>query len=165
MKKIAIALTLFTLSLSFSACRKIKYEEGDKLPRRKFLETINGVWEIKHGYISIDANTYTEDSVPFWNTRFGGNATLTIDYYNKLTLNWGNHNALFSFSGHKEEVGYSGFQTHDVETIEYLNDTIFRGFVQKLPLSDVNILKLDKQNLVLSKGFGNHGNRLELTKN
>jgi alpha-tubulin suppressor-like RCC1 family protein len=82
-----------------------------------------------------------------------------------LTLNWGNHNALFSFSGHKEEVGYSGFQTHDVETIEYLNDTIFRGFVQKLPLSDVNILKLDKQNLVLSKGFGNHGNRLELTKN
>jgi hypothetical protein len=54
MKKIAIALTLFTLSLCFSACRKIKYEEGDKLPRRKFLETINGVWEIKHGYISID---------------------------------------------------------------------------------------------------------------
>jgi hypothetical protein len=48
MKKTAIALTLFMLSLSFSACLKIEYEEGDKLPRRKFLETINGVWKIEH---------------------------------------------------------------------------------------------------------------------
>ena len=79
MKKIAIILTLFSLSLSLSTCRKITYEEGDKLPRKKFLETINGVWKIEHGYISIDANTYTEDSVSFWNTRFGGNATLTIE--------------------------------------------------------------------------------------
>jgi hypothetical protein len=30
------ALTLVALSLCFSACRKIKFEEGDKLPRRKF---------------------------------------------------------------------------------------------------------------------------------
>ena len=165
MKKIAITLILFTLSLSFSACRKIKYEEGDKLPRRKFLETINGVWKIEHYYRSIDLNTYSEDSVPIWNVRFGGTGTLTIDYYETITLDWGNHKVVYSFSGHKDEVGYSYFQTHDVETIDYLKDTIFRGFVQKLPLSDGSIIKLDKENLVLNKGYGDRGNRLELTKN
>ena len=165
MKKIAIILTLFSLSLSLSTCRKITYEEGDKLPRKKFLETINGVWKIEHGYISIDANTYTEDSVSFWNTRFGGNATLTIDYYNKMTLNWGSHEAISTFSNQKDEAGYSFFITYYYLTDEFSRDTSFKIFTQKLPFAyDINILKLDNKNLVISKGYGNHGNRLELTK-
>jgi hypothetical protein len=166
MKKIAIALTLFTLSLSFSACRKINYEEGDKLPRRKFLETINGVWEIKHYYKSIDLNTYSEDSVPIWNARFGGPGTLTIDYYETLTLNWGNHKVVSYFDKEDKEANYTGFYAYYYYTEELKKDTSFKISIQYLPIySDVEILKLDQNNLILNNAYSSHhGDRLVLTK-
>ena len=165
MKKIAIALTLFILSLSFSACRKINYEEGDKLPRRKFLETINGVWEIKHAYISIDANTYTEDSVSFWNTRFGAKGTLTIEYYNSLELRFGSHINYSFFSKTEDEVGYAYFRAY--ESVEKMNksDTAFNKFSNMLIYhGEISILRLDKNNLILTNAYSKHGDRLELVK-
>jgi hypothetical protein len=166
MKKIAIALTLFTLSLSFSACRKIKYEEGDKLPRRKFLETINGVWTIQNYYRSIDLNTYSEDSVPVWKARYGGEGTLTIDYYENITLNWGKHNVVSYFSKEDKEVGYTYFNAHYYYTEELKKDTFFRYSIQYLPIyATVEILKLDKNNLILNNAYtSQHGDRLVLTK-
>lgn len=164
MKKIAIALTLFTLSLCFSACRKIKFEEGDKLPRRKFLETINGVWTIQNYYKSIDINTYSEDSVPIWNARFGGVGTLTIDYYENLTLNWGNHKVVSYFSKEDKDVGYTYFDAHYYYTDELDKDTLFRYSIQYLPIySTVVISKLDQNNLVLLNA-PKHGDRLILIK-
>ena len=165
MKKIAITLILFTLSLSFSACRKIKYEEGDKLPRRKFLETINGVWKIEHYYRSIDLNTYSEDSVPIWNARFGGTGTLTIDYYETITLDWGNHKVVSYFSLNDKEVGYTYFNAHYFYTEQLDTDTLFSYAIQYLPIySDVLIPKLDKHNLILTKSHSINGIRLILTK-
>lgn len=164
MKKIATVLSLLTLSLSFSACLKIKYEEGDKLARRKFLETINGVWKIEHYYRSIDLNTYSEDSVPIWNTRFGGSGTLTIDYYETLTLNWGNHKVVSYFDKEDYEAGYKGFHAHYYYTEELRKDTSFKISIQYLPIySNVVIAKLDEHNLILLDA-PQHGDRLILTK-
>ncbi len=164
MKKIAIALTLVALSLCFSACRKIKFEEGDKLPRRKFLETINGVWEIKHGYMPLGGNIYSEDSVSFWNIRFGGIGKVTIDYYNNIKLNWGNHEATSYFDAGGEEDGYTYFDAGYKYTDDLGRDTSFGIFIQKLPFSyDVSILKLDKNNLWLR--IRENGPKLELSKN
>lgn len=164
MKKIAIALTLFTLSLCFSACRKITYEEGDKLPKKKFLETINGVWAIEHAYSSIDANTYTEDSVPFWNTRFAGQGTITIDYYNSITFKYGKHVNYSYFSKEKEEVGYKGFLAYPDLNKRNDNDTAFNIFSQKIPYrGNVLIIRLDKDHLILAH-YESHGDRLELLK-
>jgi hypothetical protein len=166
MKKIAIALTLFILSLSFSACRKINYEEGDKLKKRKFLETINGVWKIEHYYRSIDLNTYSEDSVPIWNARYGGTGTLTINYYENLTLNWGNHKVVSYFDKEDKEAGYKGFYAYYYYTEELRKDTLFGNTIQYLPIySDVEILKLDQNNLILNDAYAyHHGDRLVLTK-
>ena len=166
MKNIAITLTLFMLSLSFNACRKIKYEEGDKLPRRKFLETINGVWKIEHYYRSIDLYTYSEDSVPTWNARYGGTGTLTINYYENLTLNWGNHKVVSYFDKEDKEAGYKGFYAYYYYTEELRKDTSFKISIQYLPIySDVEILKLDQNNLILNNAYASqHGDRLVLTK-
>ena len=166
MKKTAIALTLFMLSLSFSACLKIEYEEGDKLPRRKFLETINGVWKIEHYYRSIDLYTYSEDSVPTWNARFGGTATLTINYYKTISLKWGNHSVDSYFSSDEKASGYSYFDAHYYYTEELKKDTLFRYAIQYLPIySTVEILKLDHNNLILNNAYSSHhGDRLVLTK-
>jgi hypothetical protein len=165
MKNITLLLALFALIFGFNSCRKIKYEEGDKLPRRKFLETINGVWTIKHAYSSIDANTYTEDSVPFWNTRFAGEGKLIIDYYNTITFKYGNHINYSYFSQEKEEVGYQGFLAYPDLNKRNDNDTAFNIFSQKIPYrSNVLILKLDKENLILAH-YETHGDRLELVKN
>lgn len=166
MKKIATVLTLITISLCFSACRKIKYEEGDKLPRRKFLETINGVWKIEHYYRSLDLNTYSEDSVPIWNARYGGVGTLTIDYYNKMILKWGNHVVDSYFSKEDKAVGYTYFDAHYFYTEEIKKDSMFGNTIQYLPIySDVEILKLDQNNLILNNAFASHhGDRLVLTK-
>lgn len=163
MKKIAIAFTLFTLSLTFYACRKIKYEEGDKLPRRKFLETINGVWEIKHGYKPLGGNVYSEDSVSYWNTRFGGVGIVTIDYYNSIKLNWGNHEAISYFDAGGEEDTYTYFDAGYKYTNELARDTIFAIFIGQLPFSyDVRIVKLDKNNLWLR--IRENDTKLELQK-
>jgi hypothetical protein len=163
MKKITIALILFTLSLSFSACRKIKFEEGDKLPRRKFLETINGVWEIKHGYKPLGGNIYSEDSVSFWNTRFGGVGTVTIDYFNSIKLNWGNHEATSLFVSGTEEDTYTYFDAGYKYTDELARDTGFAILIGQLPFSyDVSIMKLDKNNLWLR--IRENDTKLELQK-
>jgi hypothetical protein len=164
MKKTAIALTLFTLLLSLCACLKINYEEGDKLPRRKFLETINGVWEIKHGYKPLGGNTYSEDSVSFWNNRFGGVGTVTIDYYNSIKLNWGNHEATSLFVSGAEEDTYTYFDAGYKYTNELARDTIFAIFIGQLPFSyDVRIVKLDKNNLWLR--IRENDTKIELQKN
>ena len=167
MKKIAITLILFMLSLSFSACRKIKYEEGDKLPRRKFLETINGVWKVEHYYKSIDFYTYSEDSVPIWNARFGGTGTLTIDYYETITLDWGNHKVVSYFDKEDKKARYQGFSAYYYYSEELRKDTSFKIAIQYLPIySDVEILKLDQNNLILNNAWAyHHGDRLVLTKN
>ena len=164
MKKTAITFTLFMLFLSFSACRKINYEEGDKIPRRKFLETINGVWEVEHFYNSIDLNTYSDDSIPVWNRRLGGEGKITIDYYNKITINYGNHIAVSYFSNKEKTVGFSYFTANYHFSDELSKDTVFTAIIQDLPINyDVVIIKLNKNRLVLSDAV-NHGDRLELTK-
>jgi hypothetical protein len=164
MKKSFYLIAIITLSLTFCACRKIKYEEGDKLPRRKFLETINGVWEIKHGYKPLGGNVYSEDSVSFWNNRFGGIGTVTIDYYNSIKLNWGNHEATSLFVSGAEEVTYTYFDAGYKYTNELARDTIFAIFIGQLPFSyDVRIVKLDKNNLWLR--IRENDTKLELQKN
>jgi hypothetical protein len=166
MKKLLYIMAFVILLLfSQSACRKIKYEEGDKLPRRKFLETINGVWKVEHFYSSINLNTYSEDSVPYWNIQYGGMGTITIDYYNRLTLNYGSHKAICYFSIDEKEVGYTYFRAN-FYTNEFENDTAFSIMIQKLPIySEVWIIKLEKNNLVLMGAHEEHGDRLELVKN
>ncbi|HRG60120.1 MAG TPA: hypothetical protein PK323_14290, partial [Bacteroidia bacterium] len=71
------------------------------------------------------------------------------------------------FDKEDKAVGYTYFDAHYFYTEQLKKDTLFRYAIQYLPIySDVEILKLDQNNLILTDAWAyHHGDRLVLTKN